>query len=621
MVSVAVLASAGVPVAGAERVLTYVGDDPMVGYTTRRSETIDLAMRVSNPYLAGMKVTGMKVKVNSGNQDLSGCSLWLSEALTLEKDESGKKVNVADVVSVAATPDDEGWMSVTFEQPYTLTAKGVYAGYSFTIDAYDDSKGQPIAYSQTRHEGGFYFHGSKSAVKWVDYEDRLKGVLPIYLTLEGDFDACSLGIEGWATDYPLAQIDKSYSLPVKVWNVSEADVTSVDYSYSADGYAGSGHLDLVEPVRPDLVNAAEIRLHFDPISALGAHSLRVTVEKVNGVENPSANKESVLPLECRTLVPVRRAVIEEATGTWCSACPRGFMAFEALSKIYGESFIGIAYHGGNDPMTGEWDFPFDVEYFPSAVLNRGDVIDPYYGADRSQSQHFAIRPMVEECVAAPAAAAIYAEAYWAEESSQRIDVKASIAFVDNQKGDDYKVAFILLGNGLHGEGDLWVQNNSSAGLPADQLGPILAPLGELERKIEGMKFNDVVLIGKHNGGVAGLLPAEIAANTPVSVGYSFDGSEAVSSFALTAGESLIQDKTKLEAVVLLLDKNGRVVNAAKAHVADQSGVASVTVDSDASVESCEMFDFSGRRIAAGDGPGIRVERLSDGSVRAVKCID
>lgn len=50
---------------------------------------------------------------------------------------------------------------------------------------------------------------------------------------------------------------------------------------------------------------------------------------------------------------------------------------------------------------------------------------------------------------------------------------------------------------------------------------------------------------------------------------------------------------KLDAVVMLLDKEGRVVNAAKAHVEEPSGVSSVAVDSGARVTGSEIYDFSG----------------------------
>lgn len=70
---------------------------------------------------------------------------------------------------------------------------------------------------------------------------------------------------------------------MNVWNLSETAVTSVDCSYSADGYAGSGHMDFVEPVKPDLVNKAQVRLLFEPLSALGSHFLALRIDKVNGV--------------------------------------------------------------------------------------------------------------------------------------------------------------------------------------------------------------------------------------------------------------------------------------------------------------------------------------------------
>jgi len=42
-------------------------------------------------------------------------------------------------------------------------------------------------------------------------------------------------------------------------------------------------MDFVEPVKPDLVNKAQVRLLFEPLSALGSHSLALRIDKVNGV--------------------------------------------------------------------------------------------------------------------------------------------------------------------------------------------------------------------------------------------------------------------------------------------------------------------------------------------------
>ena len=45
-------------------------------------------------------------------------------------------------------------------------------------------------------------------------------------------------------------------------------------------------------------------------------------------------------------------VAEEATGTWCTWCPRGHVFMEQMEEEHGEGFIGIAVHGGstNEPM-------------------------------------------------------------------------------------------------------------------------------------------------------------------------------------------------------------------------------------------------------------------------------
>ena len=104
---------------------TYVGDDRIVYYGTRRNETYDLAMKFENGALAGKRITAIRAMVNSPAQEIVDCKVWLSTELILEKNENNKKVNAPDILLQEATLGEDGWISATLDEPYTLTSAPV----------------------------------------------------------------------------------------------------------------------------------------------------------------------------------------------------------------------------------------------------------------------------------------------------------------------------------------------------------------------------------------------------------------------------------------------------------------------------------------------------------------
>ena len=74
------------------------------------------------------------------------------------------------------------------------------------------------------------------------------------------------------------------------------------------------------------------------------------------------------------------AVVEEATGTWCTWCPRGATYLDRAFTCFEDHFVGIAVHNQDpmvhaaydDALTSGVGFPG----FPSVVLDRGNYLDP-----------------------------------------------------------------------------------------------------------------------------------------------------------------------------------------------------------------------------------------------------
>lgn len=598
-------------------IFTYVGDDPIVQYGTRRNEKYDLAMKMNNPALEGKRITKIRVLVNSPAQEITDCSVWLTSELLLEKDENNKKVNVPNILSQPATLSEDGWIEATLDEPYTLTQAPVYVGYSFT-NTYNEEERGPIAYSQTRHADGFYIHTSMTVIKWKDYEEELKGVLPIYVTVEGDFSGEQLALGDIATDYPYIQADITSELPFNLYNMGDSEISSLDYSYEINGIRGENHIDFATPLTPDIVNPYVVKFPIGAVHELGEFPLTITIDKVNGVDNALLRTSATYPVEVHRLVPVHRTVLEEGTGSWCSACTRGAAALNELNRLYPENFIGLAYHV-EDIMETMEDFPVDFPHYPSAYINRTSLVDPYYGNDKSQHDDFAIEALIVADFSIPAIAAIDVESEWGDESMSSIEATANVAFTQDVANHEYRVSFLLIANGLTGEGAAWNQSNSIAARNPEDLHPVLRPLADAGNPIEDFVFNDVVIISKEIYGVEGSLPTNMSACEWYDTEYTFNLSDAVS--VIYPDVNLVQDKDNLEVVALLIDSNsGAIVNAAKAHVGKRSAINRPTATT-AKVIDTTYYDMQGRVVVDPvQGIYIAVDRLDDGSVRSRKLL-
>ncbi|MCM1006224.1 MAG: hypothetical protein NC402_08020 [Prevotella sp.] len=350
----------------------------------------------------------------------------------------------------------------------------------------------------------------------------------------------------------------------------------------------------------------------------------MAITKVNGKPNQGKCTSTTLPVEFRELVPVQRAVMEEATGTCWTACTRGTMAIQNLTECFGERFIGAAYHK-KDPMMTAVEAPFAIPHYPSAVLDRGPIIDPYYGDSNNQvPSNYRILPMVDQALRRATTAGVDIASEWEDEACTRIKVKSGVVFVDGCKQEGYTVKFLLLTNGLTGNHETdekikeeWWQSNSLNGGTAEELGEVLAPMGTSGNPIKDAVYDHVVVMASEE---AAAVDATLSPLQSQCLSCTFDTSKAVSTFGKTEGENLIQNKDKLDVVALLLRPDGTIENAVKAPVGKATS-AIETVSADRRVVSDEYYDLQGRKVSADTkGLSIRLTRYSDGTTRAAKVI-
>lgn len=610
-----ILGAAALSVAAESTVTyTYAGDE--FGYWGKgKSEIYDVAIRIADPALVGKKITGIRAVLNA-NEGIEETSLWLSKELTLEKVD-GVKVTVPDTYSSAAavetitmpgTDITAGQLSVTLDTPYELTDEPIYVGYSLTVPKADEltaMQQNPIMLSPCSNENALFVRASKDFLKWVSYNDKLPCAAMIYVTLEGEFPEYSVGIKSLPVVY--AKAGEDFTVKASLSNIGASAVSQLAYSYTIAGKAFEKTLDLAAPIEPNFVRTVDVEFPIEAISEIGEYPLDMVITGVNGNANESLLSAASTSVSVLPFVPVHRPMMEEYTGTWCGWCTRGYIALEMLNEEFGDKVVLAAYHNG-DPMevVSSKNYPVSVSGFPSGSINRVGTCDPYYGTGDG-SVDFSIRNNIVESMETAAMASIDVVADWANDAKTAISVKAVSTFLSSIENANYKVGYLLLNNGLSGEGSGWNQGNYYSSYAGQYDGTGLEILTTWPSSVEGLTFNDVVVDVTGMMGVNGSVPTKVDFNTPYENEFSFD----------IANNTVIQDKDKLVVAAFIINPNGTILNANKAVVGGGSAVSAI--ENGLSEVAIEYYNLNGVRVTNPDnGIFVKVSRLSDGTIRTTK---
>lgn len=584
---------------------TYA-EGELFGYGQGMKENIDVAIRIDNPALAGMKIKNIKAYL-SGTQGYGNTSVWLSETLNLEN-----KVNVPDIASYSvdpvATPYGDGsigLLSVDLTEPYELTREPLYVGYSLTVSDNSTQEAKyPIVVSEGSNPNGLFLHMSKSVLKWMDYSKKAGGVAYVVLTLEGDIHEYSLSLTG--SKEANVMTGKDFKVEFEVNNTGFKPVADLKYSYSYDDdpTLTECYVTLPAPIEPDVIATLPLTLDFKGIDAIGPHTLKVRIDEVNGHPNESSAAYAETLVNVMPYAPTHRPLVEEFTGLWCGWCPRGWVGMEMLGEKFGGDVVVICYHNG-DGMAVTNTYPVEFSGYPNASINRLGLVDPYYGS-YNETYDFGIAYDVENSMAEMTFADIRVEATL---EGSALTAVATAAFMKDIPEADYRIGYVLTSNGLSNPD--WKQTNYYTGLGSEYAGTYLEELTRMPKYIPGLTFNDVAVDVSAMKGVEGSLPASIKTAEEYVHSYTFDLSDIV----------LISDPAKLVVNAFVVDNaTGAILNSCKFAIPEDAGTDAVPEGVD--VIRTEYFDLSGRETGRPDkGIVIKREHLSDGSVRITKQIN
>lgn len=113
------------------------------------------------------------------------------------------------------------------------------------------------------------------------------------------------------------------------------------------------------------------------IPAVGTYPVKVWVEVAG--DNIRTNDSMSTIITGVPFMPVKKLVFEEATGTWCVACPRGIVFMDSVHKIT-QNVSLVAVHN-RDPMEDNAYNNFVTGFpgfsgFPSVIIDRRKIMDP-----------------------------------------------------------------------------------------------------------------------------------------------------------------------------------------------------------------------------------------------------
>ena len=587
----------------------FDGSEQLSEYGTGIAEDYDCAVFFPGDIgmVSGKAVSRVRFAIQ-GTDGMTDLRIWLSSKLpdsSVDADMGVYEVNPEDV-------EDGIPYEVVLPEYCWVPDAGLYVGYSFK--ATDPFPLLTTPSSQTQ-PNGFFMRTSFSYPEWKDLSPYKYGNLPVEVLVEGDnyVNAVQVTSVPEVVCFP----GETAIFPVDMMNYGSGGVTSIEYTLREDdAETGSFSLQLSEPVKLPR-QGFRVNLEFPALPAKGISYKDIVVTGVNGEKNEMSESVSghgaVVTIEAST---PRSTVMEEFTGTWCGWCPRGMAGMEALTEDFGGQFIGIAVHGGNDPMVIDAYSSLleGVSGFPSCTLDREVSGDPFFGSTYGLGSEpsYGIRKDVEAQLlkATPASVAITTE--WVDGEKTGIKATVSLRLQYPRTGaPQYGLAYVVCADGLSGDGISWWQNNDFS-LPMAQGykdDPYLGKFTQAGSRIRDISYDDVAIAAY-----------AIEKGFPIDSSLCWNGDDwqEVDSRTFDLSENiLVQDKDRLEVVAMIIDRStGMIVNAVKTSVGkwNSSDVAELPVSPD--VEVVGIYDPYGR-VVSDSYRGICIVRYSDGSCRKI----
>ena len=559
----------------------------------------------NSPQLVGGQISGLRFWL-SDKSDVKSATVWISTA-----DIEGREPNIMSLTlqptDLRDLAHDQSPTEVTFSQPYDVLPAGnryanVYVGY--TLELADNPSTALMASAGKGSAYANFYNGTDIAGNYgsLALQVRIAGPnLPAFAATPASVSARQIQEKGHQA---------VCQLPVAT-SGSQA-VSSVDYVVSIDGQPQPPqHYDLPAAV-DELGRLFTLPAAYTLPAASGEYALTVQLTQVNGQPNEGATTTADAALVVLDSQPLKRAVMEEFTGTWCLNCVRGIAGVRLLQDAFGQQFIPIAMHSDDPALDRD---PMIVSHYrnstfykgksailgglPSCTIDRYIDGDPYCGYNTSGA--FQTDQLVAQALSRPAVADVGVQASWADDGQSAVDVHVATTFAYDSPQCPFRLILVLTADSLTGEGDRWRQRNGYNDYTGDD--PALLAYAGLGAYLPERVYNHVAIdIAGVNDGIDGSLTAPLVSGAAQHFAYQFS----------TAQNPLVQDKTRLAVVAMVYDtRDQSVVNAATATVSNSTAVTAVE---SLSRGPHTIYTLSGQRVTSVSRQGLYIV---DGQLRRV----
>jgi len=531
--------------------------------------------------LGSATIKAVRIYVYEGiGATMSDASVWISKT-------KPATLAAADYSQSVKSLED-GVNDIMLNTPYAVNNEGFYIGYCVT-----SSNAYPIMCCGKQDAPNAFLISSPGNMEWEDLNGYGFGKLAFMVLAEGAniVDYCATPAD-FGTIYSKAGEDCVAS--VKVTNTGLQTISSLSYTVTTNGVAGEEKT--ANGLNIPFNGISSVNFNLGSESQAAKYAKTITITKINGQPNTaninSASGYVICMTQSTTVVPV----IEEFTGTWCGWCPVGFEGLKWVHENYGDKVVLIAVHY-NDPMQISDYSPIlsGVGSFPSSFINRSLDLYPH-----PQNFQYVLPTLFEVVVPGK----VDVTANWTDDQQKAISMNATSTFYYNDDNANYGVAFVLVEDGLTGTGSSWSQANYLSG-NADYKGFDFWYNGA--SRVSGIEFDHVPVAawGIQNG-MDLSVPTQFTANEALSYSYDAD----------ITSKSVIQDKSKLSVVALLIDKSdGSIINAAKTTIGASTGIKGVQTVT-GSTAAATYYTLDGKQYSAPQ-KGLNIVKMADGSVRKV----
>jgi thiol-disulfide isomerase/thioredoxin len=560
--------------------LPYNGN---LGYS--QACTIDAAIFIpaNHAIVGGGSISAIRVWLGDDISKINGdMTIWISKTLP-------NNVSSADYTQTVAKSSISARLNeIQLNTPYAVNNAGIYVGFSLSIS----SKSYLIMSGGSDAANAFFYRVTGNS--WDNISEVGYGKLALQILLDGVTlkDNCASPAD-FGTSYVLK--GKSVEVPVKITNMGSNLMTSISYTITTNGIASAEQT--VSTGRAAFFNESKnVMISFPADADARRYDKTLTITKVNGVANKSTSKEARGSLITIVEKPAVVPVVEEFTGTWCGWCPVGFDGMEKTQEEFGDKVALIAVHCSDQMEI--WDYSPVANLassYPSSLINRNISSYPsarnlkYYLNDELQNR--------------VAVASLQVSAVWADADKSAIKIDTDTKFVYTEDNGQYGIALALVEDGL--TNPTWKQANNLSHNSGYEDYSFWYNAGST---VSGLEFNHVAVAAWGIGdGIDGSVSSTIQAGEIQSFTYETS----------LAGKSLIQDKSKLKVIAMLIDRNtGRIANASQTAINDYDPSAIHAVSTTSDNRDAGRCSLDGRRLNSPQR-GINIIRMNDGTVKKV----